>query len=86
MEDVVSARPTVSVDHDEVHLAAVHIAKVAQLDIAAFGVLPEVHPLEQVRPNEVLEALRSPGDDGPVQITLTDFGLHSCHIGNHPTK
>ena len=60
-------RPTPFED-DEVHLVAVAIPEVAELEIESLRVLPEVHPFEQVRRHEILEATRLlPCDGFPVQ-------------------
>src|SRR5207237_1555142 len=55
---------------DEVHLAPVRVAEVAELDIAPAGVLLEVDPLEQMRGDEVLEPRTGLGNQRPVEVIM----------------
>ena len=65
-------------DHHEVDLTPVEVAEVAQLEVPPLGVLPEVHPLEQVRRHQVLEALRLAGDERPVEVVVLLLLLHGA--------
>jgi hypothetical protein len=57
---------TAAIHDDEVDLAPVGVAEVAELDLTAAGILLEVDPLEQMRGDEVLEPRGVPWDERPV--------------------
>ena len=59
-----------ALDHHEIDLASVHVAKVPEFQLPSLGVELEVNPLEQVRRDQVLEPGSFFGDDAPVVVIV----------------